>query len=134
MALRISSGEIKVYATPRRMAAFVHDLSETQQEAHTVKYGPPWDRAFDGSGNPTKAAIGFAKSQGVAVDELKKGEKDGIEFCTVEKVEEGRETIELLPGLLKAIIQPSIQKRSLGNGSLNMQGHPLVIALFGNQL
>lgn len=103
-ASRISFGGIKIQATPRRIAAFVHDVSEQQSESITVKYGPPVNRAFDESGAPTKAAAGFAKSQGVAVEELKKVMKDGVEFIAVEKVDEGRPAKEVLSGLLGGII------------------------------
>ncbi|MCX5803200.1 MAG: glycine--tRNA ligase subunit beta, partial [Proteobacteria bacterium] len=69
---RISFGKIEMFATPRRISVFVKDISERQEESITIKYGPPYDRAFDGQGNPTNAAAGFAKSQNVTVDELKK--------------------------------------------------------------
>lgn len=109
---RISFGKIEMFATPRRISVFVKDVSEKQEESITIKYGPPYDRAFDAKGNPTNAATGFAKSQNVTVDELKKVQRDGIEFVAVEKRETGRSTIEVLPDLLKnAISRIPFQKR-----------------------
>jgi len=110
--LRLSHGDIEIQSTPRRTAVFVHNVAEKQEESVTIKFGPPYNRAFDESGNPTKAASGFAKSQGVSVDELKKGVKDGIEFVVVEKAEKGETAVEILPGLLKDVISKiPFQKR-----------------------
>jgi glycyl-tRNA synthetase beta chain len=103
-AARIHFATIETLATPRRLTAFVHELEEKQDETVTVKYGPPYNRAFDETGNPTKAATGFAKSQGVEVAELRKGQKDGVDFIIVEKSEKGEPTTAVLPGLLRDVI------------------------------
>lgn len=101
---RISFGAMETMATPRRLVALLRDVAEKQAEVVTTKYGPPYNRAYDESGNPTKAALGFAKSQGVPVEALKKGEKDNVAFLIVEKREEGRDTADVLPELLKDVI------------------------------
>ena len=102
---RISFSDINIQATPRRIAAFVNNVAEKQKEAVTVKFGPPLNRAYDESGTPTKAAIGFAKSQGVEVEKLKRGIKDGVEFVTVEKLENaGMLRIEKRGGSLGTLI------------------------------
>jgi len=103
-ATRLEFGKIDVYGTPRRLAVFVENVSEVQKEAKTVKFGPPVNRAYDTTGNPTKAAIGFAKSQGVEIEDLKRAVKDSIEFVIVEKIEKGLPAIEVLPDLIKDII------------------------------
>jgi glycyl-tRNA synthetase beta chain len=102
--VRLPFNAIEILATPRRLTAFVHGLAEKQDETVIVKYGPPYNRAFDETGNPTKAAIGFAKSQGVEIGELKKGQKDGVDFIIVERGEKGEPTTEVLPGLLRDVI------------------------------
>ncbi len=101
---RVSVGDAEVQGTPRRLFALIKDVAENQAETVTVKFGPPANRAFDESGQPTKAAAGFAKSQGVGVEELKRREKDGVEFLTVEKLETGKSTSEILPEILKDVI------------------------------
>jgi len=68
--LRLSHGGIKVLGTSRRLGVSVKNLSTRQPDlAQTVK-GPPADRAFDAEGNPTQAAMGFARGKGVEVSEL----------------------------------------------------------------
>mgnify|MGYP003791046111 CR=1 FL=1 len=111
-SLRIKYGNIEIQSTPRRTAVFVYNIADKQEEIIITKFGPPYNRAFDASGNPTKAMTGFAKSQGVEVDELKKGVKDGIEFVTVEKADRGKAVEEILAGLLHDVISKiPFQKR-----------------------
>ena len=50
------------FATPRRLAVFIKALSESQADKKVSRIGPSLVAAFDDSGNPTPAAIGFAKS------------------------------------------------------------------------
>lgn len=116
---RITFGVIDIQATPRRMTAFVNNVAEKQEETTIVKFGPPFNRAYDESGMPTKAAAGFARSQGIAPEELKKGVKDGVEFVTVEKFEEGEETKKVLTGLLPDVISriPFQKRMRWGSGA-----------------
>ncbi len=116
---RIGFGDINIQATPRRMALFVQDVASKQEETVTVKFGPPYNRAFDESGNPTKAALGFAKSQGVEAGALTKGIKDNVEFVTVEKREKGNPTADILPAVIPDIIAkiPFQKKMRWGSGT-----------------
>lgn len=116
---RLGYGNIYIQGTPRRLVVIVEDMADKQEETKIVKFGPPASRAYDESGNPTKAAIGFAKSQGVSVSELKRAIKDGVEFITVEKTEKGMPSAGVLPDLLKDVISkiPFQKKMRWGNES-----------------
>lgn len=103
-AARLDHGPITIYATPRRIAVLVDDMSETQRDIVTIKYGPPAAKAFDGAGKPLPAATGFAKSQGVDVSELKIRKKEANELICVEKMETGKSSLEVLPELLGGLI------------------------------
>jgi glycyl-tRNA synthetase beta chain len=60
----------RVYAAPRRLAVLVEQLA-TQQPDRTLSLdGPPVQAAFDKDGNPTQAALGFAKKCGVELSEV----------------------------------------------------------------
>ena len=67
---RILIGEVTTWGTPRRLALVAQDLAEEQGYEETEELGPPKAVAFDAAGNPTPAALGFAKKQGVAVSDL----------------------------------------------------------------
>lgn len=103
-AKRIKFASISVFGTPRRISALIYNVSPTQEEVLTIKYGPPVSIAYDEFGNPLKPAIGFAKSQGVSVEELKKVERDGVYVVACEKKEGGRSTQEILPEILRDVI------------------------------
>lgn len=66
-AYRFDFGQVKWFASPRRLAILVMDLVEQQQDLEITKKGPAVKAAFDGDGNPTKAALGWARSNGIAV-------------------------------------------------------------------
>ncbi|MCX7966033.1 MAG: glycine--tRNA ligase subunit beta [Syntrophorhabdaceae bacterium] len=137
VTLRIDFKKIDIQATPRRLAVYVKDMADMQKEAKTVKFGPPVHRAFDASGNPTNAAIGFAKSQGVTIDALKKDIKDGIEFVIVEKIEKGLPSKEVLPELIKSIIsQIPFQKKMRWAQETMEYARPIqwILALFDEEI
>ncbi len=134
-ALRVSFRGMEMAGTPRRLAVILADVAEKQEETVIIKFGPPANRAFDDSGSPTKAAIGFAKSQGVGVEDLKRGVKDGVEFVTVEKPESGRPTGDVLPELLAdAIARIPFQKRMRWGSESFEFARPIqwLLALFGD--
>jgi glycyl-tRNA synthetase beta chain len=62
-ASRIEVHGIKTLGTPRRLVLVMESVSEKQRDEETKKIGPSKQAAFDEKGNPTKAAIGFAKGQ-----------------------------------------------------------------------
>ncbi|OPY80753.1 MAG: Glycine--tRNA ligase beta subunit [Syntrophorhabdus sp. PtaU1.Bin153] len=133
---RVPFGNIETLSTPRRLTAFVYDVSERQEKIVTTKFGPPYNRAFDESGNPTKAATGFARSQGVTVEELKKGQKDGIDFLVVEKTEGGKETTAILPDLLKDVISRIPFQKRMRWGSESFEfARPIqwILVLYGRE-
>ncbi len=119
-SLRIDYSEVRSLGTPRRSALIIKGLAERQRSEKRLVYGPPKNVAFDKEGNPTKAAIGFAKSQGVDPSDLKIGKKGKGEYVMVEVEDEGRSVRELLPELLKEVILSLHFPKSMrwGDGSL----------------
>lgn len=101
---RIKFSEISSYATPRRLAVIVKDLSQKREETVTIKYGPPVRIAFDEHGNPKKPAFGFANSMGVPLENLIKVEKDGVLVLACERKEGGEKVEDVLPNFLEELI------------------------------
>ncbi|WP_457914667.1 glycine--tRNA ligase subunit beta [Candidatus Hartigia pinicola] len=93
----ISHGEISWFATPRRLALKVADLSTFQPDHEIKKLGPTILAAFGPDGQPTKAAVSWARSVGITIDKAKHFRTDkGICFlCHHEKIK-GRAVSELL--------------------------------------
>jgi glycyl-tRNA synthetase beta chain len=134
---RIDHSAITLYATPRRLAVLIDQMGEKQTETVTVKFGPPAARAYDETGAALPSALGFAKSLGVDVSELKIRKKDNADLICVEKVEKGLETTVVLAGLLPDVISriPFQKRMRWGQGTFEF-GRPLhwVVALLGSQI
>ncbi len=97
---RLEYASIRTLATPRRLAAIVTGLADGQEERTRIVTGPPARIAFGDDGTPTKAATGFARSQGVDVSDL---EVVG-DYVQVEVTDEGRPAAEVLPDCLVQVI------------------------------
>ena len=95
-SLRLPYEQIDVLGTPRRLAVIVAALAPRQTDLETIAKGPPADRAFDKNGNPTKAALGFARSRGVDVADLEILEEKGRRYVTAVVHEKGRYAIDVL--------------------------------------
>jgi glycyl-tRNA synthetase beta chain len=103
---KLSFGEVKPYATPRRLAVLIHNLDTTQSDKEVEKRGPAVKAAFDGDGNPTKATEGFARSCGVGPSELQTMETDKGAWLVYRSTQKGQATSALIPG----IVQDSLNK------------------------
>ena len=65
---------IESFSTPRRLTARIGRMPERQEDLDETITGPPVSAAFNAAGEPTPAALGFAKKQGVAFDALERVE------------------------------------------------------------
>jgi len=97
--------KIETFSTPRRIVAYITGLSDHQKDRVTENFGPPKRIAFDESGKPSKAALGFAKSQNVSIDDVEIKNRDNGEFLCVKKEIKGEKTSELLKNILPKVIK-----------------------------
>jgi glycyl-tRNA synthetase beta chain len=98
--LELSHGDAESFATPRRLALRVDSIQEAQSDKQIERFGPAVKACFDGDGNPTQAALGFAKSCGVDFDALGRAEKDGVEKLFYQASQPGKQTATLLSSLV----------------------------------
>ncbi len=87
--------DVRVYGTPRRLAVLITGLPSQQEDREEEVKGPPVKAAFK-DGKPTKAAEGFAKKQGVAIDALSVRPTEKGEFVFVKKIIPGRQIADIL--------------------------------------
>ncbi|MDZ8225583.1 glycine--tRNA ligase subunit beta [Nostoc sp. ChiVER01] len=108
---------VQVYGTPRRLAVVIKGLPPQQVDREEEIKGPPAQAAFK-DGQPTAAAIGFAKKQGVEIDALFLRPTDKGEFVFVQKKIPGRPVAEILTELIPQWIWGLEGKRLMrwGNG------------------
>ncbi|WP_420632110.1 glycine--tRNA ligase subunit beta [Candidatus Leptofilum sp.] len=131
---RLTYSSIEVDGTPRRLAVQVHGLIGRQPDLESVAKGPPADRAFDADGNPTKAAIGFARGKGVDVADLQIVEEGNKRYVSAVVREDGRPAAAVLAEQLPDFIASLKFDRSMRWNRTNLSySRPLrwIVALFG---
>ncbi|RJQ41604.1 MAG: glycine--tRNA ligase subunit beta [Nitrospiraceae bacterium] len=100
----IRFSEVKTLGSPRRLAVIAHGIPPMQEDRTKEIFGPSKKAAFDADGRPTKAATGFAGSQGISVEKLILKKKDKGEYVVAVIEEKGIYVRELLPDILKKIV------------------------------
>ncbi len=101
---RIAFKEVKAMGTPRRLVLAATGVASSQEGRLIETIGPARRIAFDEEGNPTKAAQGFARGQGIPVEELQIIRTEKGEYVCARKEEKGIETFQLLPSILPRLI------------------------------
>ncbi len=133
----LDHGELRSFATPRRLALLARDLAGKQPDREIERFGPTLAAAFDADGAPTAAALGFARSCGVSVEELGSSERQGAAKLCFTKLEPGTATTELLPGLAEtALAALPIPKRMRWGSSRTEFIRPVhwAVMLFGAEV
>jgi glycyl-tRNA synthetase beta chain len=114
---RLDFDELWVLASPRRLSVNVRGLKDRTSGRTTRKKGPPLAAARSEDGSWTKAAVGFARAQGVSEDDLVVQETDKGSYVYIVAEESGRSAAEVLPTLLKELLNSLKFKKSMRWGS-----------------
>jgi glycyl-tRNA synthetase beta chain len=134
---RIGCGRILAMGTPRRLVLTVAEVAEKQADQVIEKLGPAKRVAFDGAGNPSPAALGFAKGQGVAVADLQTAVTDKGEYLCARKQVIGKATAGLLPEILTKMITEIPFRKSMRWSDISFRfARPIhwLLALYGGEL
>ncbi len=122
-----------VFSTPRRLVLYVKGLAEKQADNKETVRGPAVSIAFDDQGNPSRAGEGFARGQGMTIEDLIK--KDG--YLYAEKVEAGRPTDQILLDILPELIDKLPLPKAMRWGDKDIEFiRPIkwLLALFGSEV
>lgn len=111
---------VKVYATPRRLAIIIHGLPHQQPDRQEEIKGPPATAAFK-DGKPTKAAEGFARKQGIKLEDIEIRPTPKGDFVFVLKHIPGRNTAAILTELVPQWINRLEGKRFMRWGDGDMR-------------
>lgn len=93
---RLGFSWIEPFATPRRLGLLVRELATRQPDQEVMRKGPALQAAFDTRDQPTKAALGFARSCGVSVQELQREETPKGAWLVFYQVQQGRNATDLI--------------------------------------
>lgn len=134
---QLAYARIQVLATPRRLALLVTDLAVRQPDRVTELKGPPLSAAFDEAGDPTPAALGFARKAGVDLDSCLRVNDPRGQILVARRTEPGRTAAAVLADVLPGIVLglPFRKVMRWGDGEVQY-ARPLewILALLGDQV
>ncbi|MBA1276131.1 MULTISPECIES: glycine--tRNA ligase subunit beta [Pseudomonadaceae] len=93
----LKHGRVQTFAAPRRLAVLIEQLDTEQPDRSINLDGPPLQAAFDAEGEPTQAALGFARKCGVDLAEI---DRSGPKLRYSRSIP-GQPTAELLPSIVE---------------------------------
>jgi glycyl-tRNA synthetase beta chain len=96
----LSYSDIKWFATPRRLAVQVIGLNDKQADKVVEKRGPAVNVAFDEQGQPSKAAMGWARSNGITIEQAERLVTPKGEWLLYKATISGKTIHELVPDMV----------------------------------
>ncbi len=127
----------KAYATPRRLAVFIENLSTAQPDKTVEKRGPTVQAAFGPDGEPSKAAVSFANSCSTTFDQLTRLKTDKGEWLSFTQVVKGQATEQLIADIIRQSIAALPIAKRMRWGSFNTEFvRPVhwAVLLYGDQV
>ncbi|MCL6605742.1 MAG: glycine--tRNA ligase subunit beta [Paenibacillus sp.] len=134
---RIAHSGVTAYATPRRLAVLVKGVAEKQEDISEEVKGPARKIALDAAGEWSKAALGFARSQGVTPEQFTFKELAGVEYIYATRNSDGVETASLLSEGLNGIVSSMTFPKNMRWGTYDFKFvRPIrwMVALFGTEV
>ncbi|KTD10693.1 glycyl-tRNA synthetase beta chain [Legionella gratiana] len=134
---QLAYGQVKRYATPRRIAVIILGLQAEQKSQSNTRRGPALAAAYDKEGKPTPALHGFAKSCGVEVEQLTRLETEKGAWIVYETQSQGNKTKDLLPTLISQSLTvlpiPKPMRWGSGDDEFARPVH-WVVTLYGDEV
>ena len=96
---------VESYSTPRRLTARIAKIAERQNDLEEVLNGPPVGAAFGPDGQPTPAAIGFARKNNVEVSQLERIESAKGVYLGYRRHQRGKAAVDVLPDVLATALR-----------------------------
>jgi glycyl-tRNA synthetase beta chain len=104
--LRIAPGApVESFGTPRRLTARVARIAERQEDLEETISGPPVSAALGKDGQPSPAALGFARKYGVPFERLSRVTTPKGEYLAYHHRERGKSAVDALPDLLPSVLR-----------------------------
>lgn len=133
--LEFSQG--RVYATPRRLAVVIEDLTDVQPDKFVEKRGPAVQAAFAADGSPSKALSGFAASCGASIENLDRLLTDKGEWFVFRQSVKGLPTISVIPDIIRKSLNNLPIAKRMRWGSFDSEfARPVhwLVLLYGEQV
>lgn len=136
VAARLEVEDVVSTGTVRRLVLMADGVPDRQQDRVTQVRGPAARIAYNPAGEPTQAALGFARSQDVPVESLQVREVEGGRYVVAEIREAGRPAIEVLGHLLPGVIAGLSFPRTMRWADAFRFGRPIrwIVALLDQRI
>lgn len=134
---KLSCAGVSTWSTPRRLTALVEGLDAEQRREEETVTGPPVRAAYDASGNPTAAALGFAKGQGAEMSQVFTVDTPKGQYLALRKTTGGVKAEDILPGVCLSVFKALNFPKKMHWGSLDYTfGRPIrwIVALLDDQV
>ncbi|WP_344408662.1 glycine--tRNA ligase subunit beta [Actinomadura nitritigenes] len=102
--LLTDASEVETFSTPRRLIAVVRDVEPRSPDTEEVVKGPRLAAAYDASGEPTRALLGFARGQGIDAADVREITVGGGRYAAHVRKVAGKPAAHVLSGLLPEIV------------------------------
>mgnify|MGYP006085019575 CR=1 FL=1 len=112
---------IKWFATPRRMAVLISALESQQADKIIEKRGPAINVAFDADGNASKAAMGWARSNGIEIEQAQRLKTDKGEWLLYRSTQTGKSVEEIIPEMVNTAVAKLAIAKPMRWGSARTQ-------------
>jgi glycyl-tRNA synthetase beta chain len=129
--------QLNWFAAPRRLALQITALAEHTPDKIVEKRGPAVQSAFDTDGKPTKAAQGWAHSNGITVEQAERLVTDKGEWLIHKAEVKGQSVYELIPELVNQALAKLPIPKPMRWGASNIQFiRPIhtITLLYGDKL
>lgn len=115
----LTHGEVRPYATPRRLALLIENLAVAQPDQTMERRGPALNAAYQADGSPSKALEGFLRSCNATPDQLITLQTEKGEWVAFRQQVQGGHTAGLIPDLLRSALAalPIAKRMRWGNGT-----------------
>jgi len=134
---RIDWLDIKSFSTPRRIALLIKDVNILQSDCNEEKRGPSLEKAFTGDKKPTKALLGFLRSNNVKIEDTVVRSTGNGRYVFLIREVKGKKTIAILPEILKKSVSSlNFPKSMKWEESSFMFARPIrwILFLFGSDV
>ncbi|MDK2902106.1 MAG: glycyl-tRNA synthetase beta chain [Clostridiales bacterium] len=134
---RLPYKDMRAYGTPRRIVLIVNDVARYQQDVKQLVKGPARKAAYGDDGQPTKALLGFMRSQNVSAEDLIIDEVNGIPYVYAHKVQRGMQASDALKEIAPQLVSALSFPKSMRWGDMDIRFvRPIrwIVALLDNEV
>jgi glycyl-tRNA synthetase beta chain len=101
----VADAPVEGYSTPRRLTARIAKIAERQTDLEELLTGPPIAAAFDTDGEPTPAAVGFARKNNIDVSNLERVDTPRGTYLGYRRHQRGKAAVDVLPDVLATTLR-----------------------------